>query len=118
MTPEKIIEIVADYFHVDKDMLRVKNRNAEFVKPRHIAMYLCKYNTELSFREIGKSFNKDHASVIHAIKSVENQIETNRKYREVFDEIELHVIQEEYKEKIYSEIVKSEVYQENDFYQT
>ena len=116
ITPEEIIKIVADYYHVDKGNLIIRSRNAEFVKPRHIAMCLCRYNTELAFREIGECFNRNHDTVIHAIKSVENQVETNKRYREDFKDIELLIEQSILKEKIITEIIESEVYLENDFY--
>ena len=117
ITPEEIIRIVADYYHLDKIDLIIRNRNERFVKARHIAMYYCRHKTEFTLREIGNAFDyRSHDTVIHAIKSVENQVETNKRYREDFKDIELHIEQSILKEKIYSEIIESEVYQENDFY--
>lgn len=84
--------------------------------PRHLAIYFIRENTNLSYREIGAYFNRDHATVIHAIKSVNNQVETDRYYKDVFDEIKLFIKQEQVKEAVINEVVQNEVIQENDFY--
>ena len=50
-------------------------------------MSLCREFTSLSFGRIGQAFNRDHASVMHAMKSVSNQLETDPKYVKQFEKI-------------------------------
>jgi len=118
ITADKIITIISDYFKIARCNLGIRSRNMLFVMPRHLAIYFIRENTNLSYREIGAYFNRDHATVIHAIKSVNNQVETDRYYKDVFDEIELFIKQEKIKEAIIEAVVKHDVFQENDFYTT
>ena len=92
-TPEIIISTVADYFHVDKADLIGRNRKSEFIKPRHIAIYLCYKNTSLTLKTIGEYFKgdraifKDHASILHAVNSVRNQMSIYANYERQVNEI-------------------------------
>ena len=77
---EEVIKSVADHFKLStKDMLsRKKTKNIVF--PRQIAMYLSRTITEESYPEIGNKFGgKDHATVMHACKKIENVISLDRK---------------------------------------
>ena len=76
ITIANIQEKVADYFSISLSDLKSIKRTKELVIPRHIAMYLCKQFTTKSFPEIAKSFNgKNHATVIYAVKKMEELIE-------------------------------------------
>ena len=114
ITADKIITIVSDYFNVDKNMLNVKSRRAEYVKARHLAMYFCRHKTEWSYREVGNLFNRDHASVVHAIKSVNDRLDTEKVYKQDFENIEILIEQAE--EDYLISLKDEEVYQESDFY--
>ncbi len=88
LTIEEIQRIVCDYFDMPEDLIRAKTRKREVVQTRQIAMYFCKQLTQHSLKTIGLHFGgRDHSTVIHAYQSVENQIETNAKFREMIDEI-------------------------------
>jgi chromosomal replication initiator protein len=64
---DKIKEVVADYYSITVDDLNSKRRPNTIAKPRQIAMYLCKKLVpESTYKNIGKSFNKDHSTVIFA----------------------------------------------------
>jgi len=84
---KKIYAAVFDFFAVTDN---TDSRKREYVLPRQMAMSLCKLYTKLSLSEIGSIMDKDHASVLHAIKTVNNQIETNKSLRSQF--IELNTI--------------------------
>ncbi|MEZ5195084.1 MAG: helix-turn-helix domain-containing protein [Bacteroidales bacterium] len=76
--PEKILKMVADYYDLTLDQIRHKTRLKNIVIPRQVAMFLYKKHTRLSLAEIGRICgNKDHASVLHSVKSVNNMIDTN-----------------------------------------
>lgn len=78
ITPSLIIEVVAEHFGVDKDDITSKKRNSEFVMPRQIVMYLCRELTDTSLVNIGKILGKkDHTTVMHGIKKVTEELETN-----------------------------------------
>lgn len=71
-TIEAIQKKVAEYFSIKIADLKSANRARNFARPRQIAMYLCKSLTSKSFPDIGQAFDgKNHATVIHAVKKVE-----------------------------------------------
>lgn len=88
LTIEEIQRIVCEYFDMPEDLIRAKTRKREVVQTRQVAMYFCKQLTQHSLKTIGLHFGgRDHSTVIHANQSVENQIETNPKFREMIEEI-------------------------------
>lgn len=85
---EEIQRIVCEYFKIPEDLVRAKTRKREVVQARQIAMYFSKQLTQHSLKTIGLHFGgRDHSTVIHANQSVENQIETDAKFREMMNEI-------------------------------
>jgi chromosomal replication initiator protein len=72
----RIQEIVCEYFSMTaKDLLGTR-RDQRIVRPRQVAMYLCKELTGASYPEIGTQFGgKDHTTVIHACRKVEANLE-------------------------------------------
>ncbi|NOZ60095.1 MAG: chromosomal replication initiator protein DnaA [Calditrichaeota bacterium] len=83
MSIEDIQRIVCDHYSIPEDLIRAKNRKKEIALARQIAMFLCKKYTNHSYITIGLHFGgRDHSTVIHAIKTVENFIKTNKKTKE------------------------------------
>jgi chromosomal replication initiator protein len=69
---QKIQQLVADYYQVKQQDLVSTSKLKHFVKPRQIAMYLCKQYTSLSLQKISHDFaKKNHATVLHAVKTIE-----------------------------------------------
>jgi len=67
-----ITQIVCEYFEVDENKVREKNRKKEVVLARQVAMFLSKKLTKSSLKTIGLHFGgRDHSTVIHAYNSVE-----------------------------------------------
>jgi len=90
---EEIQRLVCDYFSIEEDLVRAKTRKREVVQARQIAMHFCKQLTQHSLKTIGLHFGgRDHSTVIHANQSVENQIDTEPKFRELIEEIR-HMIE-------------------------
>ena len=88
LTIEEIQRIVCDYLDIPEDLVRAKTRKREVVRARQIAMYFCKDLTQHSLKTIGLHFGgRDHSTVIHANKTVEDQIETDDQFRGMVDEI-------------------------------
>ena len=73
-TPSLIISEVARFHNLDEDALRGTQRNKGTAEARQLAMYLCRKMTNLSLPDIGKEFNRDHATVIHGIRKVETAL--------------------------------------------
>lgn len=88
LTIEEIQRLVCGYFSIPEDLVRAKTRKREVVQARQVAMYFAKQFTQHSLKTIGLHFGgRDHSTVIHANQSVENQIETDPKFRLMLDEI-------------------------------
>ena len=87
ITPSLIINIVADHFGVKPEDITSKRRNAEFVMPRQVVMYLCRnLIPEMSLENIATLLNKkDHTTVMHGCKKVENDISTNVDFKNKVD---------------------------------
>lgn len=75
---EDIQHVVARYFGLTKHELCGNKRLRRYVKPRQIAMYLCKQLTSRTFPEIGDKFGKrDHTTALHSVRKTEEMIQTN-----------------------------------------
>ena len=82
ITPQVIIEVVAEHFGISAADIVSKRRNSEFVLPRQICMYLCRELTTESLQSIGKSLNKkDHTTVIHGIEKITEDIKKNEELK-------------------------------------
>ena len=83
-----IQKTVSDYFHVEQDDLKAKTRKKEIVIARQVAMYFSKDYTNHSLKSIGYHFGgRDHSTVIHALQSVDNMMDTDSKFRYSIDEL-------------------------------
>ncbi len=79
---EKIQKRTAEYYRVDVEQICGKTRVENVVKARQVAMFLSRELTKLSLEEIGKRFGgKNHATVIHARKTVEEMIKQDENVR-------------------------------------
>jgi chromosomal replication initiator protein len=84
-----IQKIVCDYFDINIDTLNSKTRKREIVQARQLSMFFSKKLTKSSLAAIGLHCgNKDHATVLHACRTVNNLIETDKQFKVYVDEIE------------------------------
>lgn len=84
---EKIKKAVADYYNLTVDTLKSKKRKAEINKARQIAIYLCTMTTDETVERIGLSFNRDHATVIHAREKITEDIKNSEEIKKEIQEI-------------------------------
>ncbi len=85
---EDIIKIVSRHFGVSKPDILSQRRHRSVVWPRQIGMYLAKQLTARSLPEIGRRFgNRDHTTVLHAIRKIESAIDNNQRLREEIDDL-------------------------------
>jgi chromosomal replication initiator protein len=84
---EHIIKMVCDEYGLTEKAVMSKTRRQEIIKARQIIHSLLRYNfKKLSLSKIGRRCgNKDHSTVINSCKSVMNQVETNKFYREEYE---------------------------------
>lgn len=77
-----IQKVVCDYFDLPIELLKSKTRKREVVQARQIAMFFAKKMTKSSLANIGMHCGgKDHATVLHACKTVNNLIDTDKRFR-------------------------------------
>lgn len=83
---ELITKVVCEYFHIEENKLREKNRRKEIVLARQVAMYLSKLLTKSSLKTIGLHFGgRDHSTVIHSQTSIEQLATQDPKAKEMLD---------------------------------
>ncbi len=83
-----IQKVVCDYFDLPIDMLKSKTRKREVVQARQIAMFFAKQMTKSSLANIGMQCGgKDHATVLHACKTVNNLMDTDKRFRGYIDDL-------------------------------
>jgi chromosomal replication initiator protein len=88
ITPQLIIEVVSEHFHITVDQMISKNRSSDIAKPRQIAMYLCKNMSSASLDTVGALLGKrDHSTVIHGVKKITEEYEKNETTRALIDTI-------------------------------
>ncbi|MDH6304527.1 chromosomal replication initiator protein [Parabacteroides sp. PF5-5] len=92
ITVQLIQEIVCKYFNLEQSVIQTQSRKREIVQARQITMYLSKKYTDYSFSHIGKIVGKkDHATVLHACKTIKDQIEISKSFRSAVEEIEVQL---------------------------
>lgn len=70
-TIDEIQKKVAEYFNISVKEMQSSRRARNVARPRQIAMYLAKQLTSRSLPEIGRKFDRDHTTVMHAVRKVE-----------------------------------------------
>lgn len=86
---EQIQQITCEYFGVSEDLVRDRTRKREVVQARQVAMYFSRRLTKQSLKAIGLKFGgRDHSTVIHAVESVENQMETDPQFLNIIEELQ------------------------------
>lgn len=79
---ESIQKLVCEYFEVPIEMVKSATRKREIVQARQISMYLSKAHTKSSLKTIGQFFGgRDHSTVIYACQTVEDLIDTDKKFK-------------------------------------
>ncbi len=74
---KKIIKTVCKYYNIDYDLIMSNKRDQPITFARQLAMYLCKEISDYPYKFIGKEFNKDHSTVIHSFKKIQEMLNTD-----------------------------------------
>src|SRR5699024_7929491 len=89
ITMEHIQNLVFEYFEVPVEMVKSKVRKREIVQARQISMYLGKNLTRSSLKTIGNFFGgRAHSTVSYACQTVEDLIETDKKFKSYVQDIQ------------------------------
>jgi len=85
---EHIQKVVSKYFELDVSTLQSKTRKRHIVQARQLAMFFAKRMTKASLASIGAQIGRrDHATVLHACKTVDNLTETDKQFRKYVEDI-------------------------------
>ena len=87
VTVDKIFSAVDKKYNVKKSDLVGKSRVKEIANARHVAIYLIRTLTEMSLPNIGKIFNRDHATVMSSIDNVEKRLDSSQQFEAEINEI-------------------------------
>lgn len=88
ITIDGLLDTVCEYYGVEPDMLLSKSRKRPVSDARQLVMYLAKKATGLSLKAIGTHMRRDHATVIHAIRTVTDRLAVDSRLQNDLREIE------------------------------
>lgn len=89
ITAGTIEEVVCEFYNVSSENIQSSSRKRQIVQARQVAMFLTKNFTEMSLAQIGSVIGKkNHATVLHAYKTVKEQMEVDKAFRDEVVEIE------------------------------
>ena len=81
ITPDLIIDSVAEYYGINPELLRGDSRKKEIAQARHIAVYLTREMTGLSLPRIGDAFGRDHSTIINSREKIAKLMDTSSEVR-------------------------------------
>ncbi len=84
---DKIIAVVADYYSLTEGQLKSKVRTSQIALARQIAMYLARDMLSLPYQVIGRSFSKDHTTVLSNIQKIERNSAKDAGLRKALDQL-------------------------------
>ena len=86
ITPQLIIDTVAEHFNISPTDICSNKRNSEIVVPRQIVMYLCRNMIDIPLKSIGTYIGKrDHSTIIHGINKIETELKNSETLRNTVD---------------------------------
>ena len=88
MSFELIAETVSRFYNIDQELLYGKSRKREISDARQLVMYLTKKSTQMSSTNIGAKLSRDHATVLHACKQIEQRLSIEKKFQHEVEMIE------------------------------
>src|ERR1051326_4595286 len=71
-----VSEVVGRHYQISLEVVHSNIREPRIVEPRHVIYHLLNKHTKASMNQIGRMFNKDHATIMHALRSVRDRLET------------------------------------------
>ena len=91
---ENISRLVFNYFNVPLEKIKVNNRKAQVIRAKQFTAFFLKREIyKITLEEIGKVFNRDHATMIHSIRKINDLIEVDSEYRTYHEELCIKIIE-------------------------
>lgn len=87
ITTKVIIDEVEKYFHLPSGTLVTKRRSNDIAYPRHIAMYIAREVLDESYPRIGEEFNRDHTTVMTAVKKIRQNLSGDTELASIIREL-------------------------------
>ncbi|MGI9404787.1 MAG: chromosomal replication initiator protein DnaA [Hyphomicrobiaceae bacterium] len=85
---DDILKLVSKHYGISRNDILSQRRHRSIVWPRQIGMYLSKKLTSRSLPEIGRRFGgRDHTTVLHAIRKIENELNDNTQLKDELDDL-------------------------------
>ena len=95
ITVDKIQNVVSNYYNIALSEMLSQRRSRPLARPRQIAMYLAKKLTTRSLPEIGRRFaNRDHTTVIHAVKTISRLSEQDDEMKKNINQIKSILVEQ------------------------
>lgn len=89
VTPQLIMEVVAEHFDITVDQLMSKSRTKDIALPRQIVMYLCKNMTSLPLESIGRLIGgRDHSTILHGVNKVKDESDRDAAFKQTVETIQ------------------------------
>jgi chromosomal replication initiator protein len=82
-----VVQAVSSVTGIKREHIFGRRRLRRYADARHMAMFLTRQSTKLTVQRIGKLFDRDHSTVVHASNSVQSLIDISDNYKDDFNEI-------------------------------
>ena len=91
--PRRKFDAVTKYYNVKPSDLQGKKRHKSIAFPRQVCMFLARRHTRFSLEEIGGYFGgRDHTTVLHAVRTVDEDVRTDPRIADQLHHIESHLV--------------------------
>jgi chromosomal replication initiator protein len=97
LTPGQIQRIVGEYYGVSVAEMVSKSRQKRLVRARQLALHFCRAYTDKTLMELGRLFQRSHASVVHALQTLERDRQTQPRLAQEFQLLEARVAEAQVK---------------------
>ncbi len=92
---ERIKQVICKAYNLDEGVLLNKGRKKEIALPRQVLMYLAKKLTDLSFPAIGEMLKRNHTTIMHGCKAVEEMLEKDQEFKAFVEQLEQKISEPE-----------------------
>jgi len=91
LTPENIRNLVAQIYGLSIVKLTSKSRHKTIIRPRNLALFLCRHYTDVSYVTLGKLFNRDHSTIMYGVNQIERGLSINPKLAQEVNYLTQHL---------------------------
>lgn len=85
---DEIIDTIAHFYNLDKELIYEKTRRKEIVRARQVAMFLLREDFNISFPLIGRKMGgRDHTTVIHSCEKIKHEVDTDTELAQELEQI-------------------------------